>query len=182
MKLKIITLIISALVFLNANAHNSNSDSLSVYIDNIFIGKRCCVDFDKIPSVLLKKNYYCNYLFECSHIKFSVNDRFSSINPKAIKRLFIEKNDILSTKGIMHIRSKKAKDGFLFVNKCIMDKVANLNCELDKMEVLYVYNNKAVRTKKDVMRVLRLREKCIQISEITQDEQLGIITVHIIDK
>lgn len=50
------------------------------------------------------------------------------------------------------------------------------------MEVLYVYNNKAVRTKKDVMRVLRLREKCIQISEITQDEQLGIITVYIIDK
>ncbi|PVZ07800.1 MULTISPECIES: hypothetical protein [Bacteroidales] len=181
MKLKIIICIISALAFLNANAHNPNSDNLCVYIDNIFIGKRCCVDYDKILSVFLE-NYYCNYLFKCSPAKPSVNDPFPSVNPKAIKHLFIEKGDMLSTNSILHIRTKKAKDGFLFVNKCIMDKVANLNCESDKMEVLYVYNNKAVRTKKDVMRVLRLREKCIQISEITQDEQLGIITVYIIDK
>lgn len=181
MKLKIIILIISALAFLNANAHSPNSDSLSVYIDNIFIGKRCCVDFDKIPSVLLK-NYYCDYLFECSHTKTSANDPFSSINPKAIKQLFIEKCDMLSTNSILHIRTKKAKDGFLFVNKYIMDNVTKLNCELERMEVLYMYNNKAVKTKKDVMQVLRLREKSIQISEITQNEQLGIITVYIIDK
>lgn len=90
--------------------------------------------------------------------------------------------DTILKKREVHIRTKKAKDGYLFVNKCIMDKVANLNCGLDKVKVLYVYNNKAVRTKKDVMWVLRLREKCIQISEITQDEQLGIITVYIIDK
>ncbi len=50
------------------------------------------------------------------------------------------------------------------------------------MKISYVYNKKAVTTKKDVMRVLRLREKCIQISEIIQDEQFGMITVYIIDK
>ncbi len=82
----------------------------------------------------------------------------------------------------MHIRTKKAKDGYLFVNKHIMDKFTNLDCELDKMKISYVYNNMTVMTKKDVMRVLGLREKCIQISEIIQDEQLGIITVYIINK
>ena len=179
--LKILFITICLCLNLNANAHSPNSDSLSVYIDNIFIGKRCCVDFDKIPSVLLK-NYYCDYLFECSHTTTSVNDPFSSINPKAIKQLFIEKCDMLSTNGILHIRTKKAKDGFLFVNKYIMDNVTKLNCELERMEVLYMYNNKAVKTKKDVMQILRLREKRIQISEITQNERLGIIIVYIIDK
>ena len=77
---------------------------------------------------------------------------------------------------------KKAKDGFLFVNKYIMDHVTNLNCELGKMKVLYIYNNKEVKTKEDVMSVLRLRKKSIQISEITQDEQSGLITVYVIDQ
>lgn len=90
--------------------------------------------------------------------------------------------DTIRKKREVHIRTRKAKDGYLFVNKLIMDKVANLNCELDKMKIFYVYNNKAITTKKDVMRVLGLREKCIQISEIIQDEQLGMITVYIIDK
>ena len=90
--------------------------------------------------------------------------------------------DTIHKKREVHIRTKKAKDGYLFVNKKIMDKVANLNCELDKMKIFYVYNNKAITTKKDVMRVLGLREKRIQISEIIQDEQLGMITVYIIDK
>ena len=54
MKLKIIIFIISALAFLKAGAHSPISDSLSVYIDNNFIGKRCCDDIDKLPSVLLK--------------------------------------------------------------------------------------------------------------------------------
>ena len=56
------------------------------------------------------------------------------------------------------------------------------NCELGKMKVLYIYNNKEVKTKEDVMSVLRLRKKSIQISEITQDEQSGLITVYVIDQ
>lgn len=90
--------------------------------------------------------------------------------------------DTIHKKREVHIRTKKAKDGYLFVNKLIMDKITNLNCELDKMKISYVYNNKDITTKKDVMRVLGLREKCIQISEIIQDEQLGMITVYIFDK
>lgn len=63
-----------------------------------------------------------------------------------------------------------------------MDKVGCLKCELDKMEVSYVYNNKSVRTKKEVKRVLRLREKYIQHAAITIDEHLGVIDVHILTK
>ena len=88
--------------------------------------------------------------------------------------------DTIHKKREVHIRTKKAKDGFLSVNKHIMDKVTYLDCELGKMTISYVYNNKAVTTKKDVLRVLGLKEKCIQISEIIKDEQLGIITIYII--
>lgn len=90
--------------------------------------------------------------------------------------------DTIHKKRVVQIRTKKAKDGYLFINKLIMDKVANLNCELNKMKISYAYNNKAVTTKKDVLRVLRLKKKCIQVSDIIQDEQLGMITVYIIDK
>ena len=78
--------------------------------------------------------------------------------------------------------TRKAKDGYLFVNKGIMDEVASLGCGLDKLKISYVYNNKAVTTKEDVMRILGLREKRIQISEILQDEQSGMITVYILDR
>jgi hypothetical protein len=78
--------------------------------------------------------------------------------------------------------TKKAKDGYLFVNKSIMDKIASLDCDSDKLKISYVYNNRAVTTKEDVMRILGLSEKRIQISEIAQDEQSGVITVYIFDK
>jgi hypothetical protein len=90
--------------------------------------------------------------------------------------------DTIRQKREVHIRSKKAKDGYISVNKSIMDKVTSLGCDLDKLKISYVYNNRAVTTKEDVMRVLGLKEKRIQISEILQDEQSGVITVYIIDK
>lgn len=90
--------------------------------------------------------------------------------------------DTIRKRREVHVRTKKAKDGYLFANKFIMDNVTALEYELDKMKISYVYNNKAVMTKKDVMRVLGLREKYILIPEIIQDELLGIITVYIIDK
>lgn len=94
MKRKIIILLISAWAFLNVNAHSPNSDSLTVYIDNISVGKRCCIDFNRIPSILLQ-NFYCGYLLQCGHTELLGNDSFSMINPKAIKEFFIEKEAIL---------------------------------------------------------------------------------------
>ena len=88
--------------------------------------------------------------------------------------------DTIYQKREIHIRSKKAKDGYLFVNKIVMDKITGL--DLDKLKVSYVYNNRVVTTKEDVMRVIKLREKHILISEILQDEQSEVITVYIIDK
>ena len=179
--IKILFITICLSLNLNVNAHSPNSDSLSVYIDNIFVGKRCCVDFDEIPSVLLK-NYYCNYLFGCSHTKTSVNDPFSSINQKAIKKLFIEKRDIQSTSGILHIHTRKAKEGYLYVNKYIVDNIAHLDCEPDNIKIIYVYNDKEVETKDEVMHLIGLKKWRIKTVKVVQYEQLGVITVYITGK
>lgn len=85
--------IIFVWTFLNVNAHSPNSDSLIVYIDNISVGKRCCIDFNRIPSILLE-NFYYEYLLKCGQTDSSDNDSFSLMNSKSIKKLFIEKSDM----------------------------------------------------------------------------------------
>ena len=122
-----------------------------------------------------------NYLFDCSHTKTSVNDPFSSINQKAIKKLYIEKSDILSTNGIQHIRTGKAKEGYLYVNKYIMDNVANLDSEKDNIKIMYVYNDKEVETKGEVMQLIGLKKwriKTVRLYNIV----VGVITVYITGK
>ena len=74
------------------------------------------------------------------------------------------------------------KDGYLFVNKSITDRIAASGSDLDKLKISYVYNNREVTTKEDVMRIVGLRAKRIQVSKIIQDEQFGMITVYISDK
>jgi len=123
-----------------------------------------CVYIDNLTQKLTSDIFFSTYYFKLKTSDFKTSQIIDTIRKKRE----------------LHIRTKKAKDGYLFVNKHIMDKFTNLDCELDKMKISYVYNNMTVMTKKDVMRVLGLREKYIQISEIIQDEQLGIITVYII--
>lgn len=160
MKVHLYLILICWNVFCRLNAQTGvagneqyNSYEQCIYIDNLT---------QKLISDIFLSNYYCK------------------LKPSDFKTSQII--DTIHKRREVHISTYKAKDGYLFVNKSIMDKVANTNCELNKMGVAYVYNNKAVKTKKDVFRILRLRINNIQIADITQDEQLGIITVHIIDK
>lgn len=78
-----------------------------------------------------------------------------------------------------HIRSKKARDGYLFVNRTVADFFTDSVSGMNRALVVYVYNNKVVSTKEDVKRLLRLREKRISITGIKPDEQSGTITVYV---
>lgn len=178
-RLKIFTIL--TLYFTNVNAHNPSNDSLCVYIDNIFVGKRCCVDFRQIPSILLE-NYYCNDLLKCIYANSSLNDAFSMINPKAIKEIFIEKKEMLNVYGNPHIRTKKAKDGYLFVNRSITCALSNQDYQIGKVEISYVYNGKVVTTREEVMKVLKLRANRIRALDIVRDETSGKATVYVEDK
>lgn len=90
--------------------------------------------------------------------------------------------DSTNTKRTLYVRTPKAQDGYLYVNRCITDKVLSSGCQQDTVKITYVYNNKEVTTKEDVRRVLRLRKKKIRIQELIFDERKGLVTVYIVDK
>lgn len=89
--------------------------------------------------------------------------------------------DITNKTRAFHMRTKKAKDGYLYVNRCITDKVLSSGCQQDTVKITYVYNNQEVTTKEDVRRVLRLRQKKIRIQDLILDERKGLVTVYIVD-
>ena len=89
--------------------------------------------------------------------------------------------DITNKTRAFHMRTKKAKDGYLYVNRCITDKVLSSGCQQDTVKITYVYNNQEVTTKEDVRRVLRLRKKKIRIQDLILDERKGLVTVYIVD-
>lgn len=90
--------------------------------------------------------------------------------PKAFHELYYskitkqarKKNAIICIKytqrklTVLYFQSKAAKDGYLFINDYIMKQVDKHEWS-DKLTLSYVYNGKDVCTKKDVMRVVRLK-------------------------
>ena len=90
--------------------------------------------------------------------------------------------DSTNTKSTLYVRTPKAQDGYLYVNRYITYTVLSSGCQQDTVKITYVYNNKEVTTKEDVRRVLRLRKKKIRISDFIFDERKGLVTVYIVDK
>ena len=137
-------------------------------MDNLLVGNEQGIDKSRIPDALFQ-NYYKE------HIDFSDNAPFpQKVDHGYIKKVYIEIDTTIHKRHV-HIRTKKAKEGFLCVNKSIMDSCF----KVDKFSIIYVYNNRVVTTREDVMRLLRLRKRRIHRLEITQNEQSEIIMVYI---
>ena len=140
----------------------------TVYLDNLLVGNEQGIDKSRIPNAVFQ-NYYNE------HMVFSANTPLpQKVDYGFVKKVYIEMDTTAHSRHL-HIRTKKAKEGFLSVNNSILD-----NCyEVDRFNIVYVYSNNVVTTKKDVMRLLRLRKRCIHGLEIDQNELSGIITVYI---
>ncbi len=177
---RVLLIFSSLLMFMNIYAHSPNIDSVDIYIDNIWVGEPRCVCFRLIPTILLE-NYYLGNLFQvASADSLNADHSFSLINPKFIKQTFIKANKNPSIcKSQLHIRTKKAKDGFLSINNAIMNKITEWDCDFRELTLLYVYNNQSITTKKGVKQLLRLRERQIQKLNIVLDKQSKIIYISI---
>lgn len=149
------------------NPVNPKSNKYTLYIDNIMIGKENEVDYSKIPAVLFE-NYYREFIN-------------TVVNKKMIKELFLEK-DTINNKNSLYIRTKKAKDGYWFINKTVSDKIEV--CCTNKSDVLvsYVYNYNPVSTKHEVLKMLKLRAKKIRILSVEWNNKINTITVSFVDK
>lgn len=146
----------------------------------------------------------------CYKVSFFIDNLPSEITSDVIDSVYYFKLNRLSYKTSVindsvnritecHLRSTKAKDGFLFVNECVSNTMRGIESEDDKTgvfslkskenpivnshyKITYVCNNKVIRTKREVLQLLRLRKKRIEVSQITRDDHLGIITVYITTK
>jgi len=179
MKYKIITFFVAILRYVDCNAQQAifpASHRMTVYFDNIIVsniifGNERMVNIDKIPCVLYD-NYYSKYIV-------STNDTLpKAIKSKIVKKIFIEKDTILN-KNSLHIRTKKAKDGYLFINKILSDEIDKYCTNYD---VSYVYNSKIVYTKDKVRQILKLKRKKIKILSVKRDENTKIVTISFSDK
>lgn len=122
----------------------------------------------------------CVYIDNLDHHLISdilINSYYYKLKPSDFKISQII--DTNHNRRELHIHTKKAKSGFLYVNQYIMESIEVSSPKSERMKVVYVYNDSEVKTYKDVIHLLGLRKKRIGVSKLTQDEQLGIITVFI---
>lgn len=86
--------------------------------------------------------------------------------------------DTTSQTRYMYVYTKKAKDGYLFINNSIMDKITESNYSLDELKLLYIYNNKTVSTEDEIDKILRLKKRKISDLDIVE-ENPKVISVYI---
>lgn len=127
-----------------------------VYFDNMDIRN---LPGQKMPSVF--GDFYYQHLLNTDYKILRMVDLGRKIN-------------------ILHFRSKQAKDGYLLINERIneflSDSPAN---EFEELKMEYIFNNTPVRTRRETMRIIRLRRKSIQNIEVKKDEMTGIVSVYI---
>lgn len=142
--------------------HNPSFDKESAYIDNLLVYQNKGRVPRKLVSDIFDSLYYTRSI---------IGDSDSWLI-----------TDSTNTKRTLYVRTPKAQDGYLYVNRYITYRVLSSGCQQDTVKITYVYNNREVTTKEDVRRVLRLRKKKIRIQELILDERKGLVTVYIVDK
>lgn len=121
---------------------------LSVYIDNL-------------PYNIKSESLDCFY--------------YSKLKPSDYK--IVQTIDKESKKRELHIKSKKAKNGYLYVNKCIQHSITTTSdSNNDQLYVNYILDDKIVSNNKDVMQLINLRKRIIT-EPIIIDEHNRAITV-----
>ena len=121
---------------------------------------------NKMPTFLLE--YYKDLkLNDYSLIEHRVDT--TKINPKGFSTT-------------LFIFTKKAKDGYLLINKTLSDKIKKCCNGWNEVVVSYVYNGKSISTKDEVREIIKLRAEKIQILSVEQDENTKVVTVSFADK
>ncbi len=163
----------------NNNVINTKSNYF-VYIDNIFVGNEKRLDFSKIPKVI-GKNYYYKFF------DFLTN----TYSPQLIKT-FLWSIDTVGHQQELHITTPKAKDGYLYLNKMLSHKMKEVDVskyykinscpQKNEITIVYLYNGIFITTKKEVEKLIKLKETKIHVLSVVFDENQQLITISFVDK
>ncbi len=83
--------------------------------------------------------------------------------------------------SIVRVQTKRAKDGFLFLQEYISKEIEAQGSIKDTMNVFYMYNHAPVKTKRDVKRLLRLRKRNLHIQLLVIDNERKRVIAYISD-
>lgn len=124
-----------------------------VLIDNL--------DKDLIPNVIFE-NYYQSKDFFMAPYKIG-KGTIDSFQKRITSRLY----------------TKKAKDGYLYLNNIIMDYI-DKNCkDYASLEISYLLDNSTIKSKEGVMKLVGLRTKKINTIVIYHDRKSNQISVYV---
>ena len=87
-------------------------------------------------------------------------DLYYSKLKKTDIKVDLQEIDTVNCVRRLYVYSKKARSGYLVLNKRIMDKIDSL--DLNKIQISYILNNKIVSTSKEVNQILKLNENRIR--------------------
>ena len=165
---KIIAFFVAILLYVDCNAQQAifpASHRMTVYLDNIIVsniifGNEHMVNCGKIPLVL-REHYYGKDCIRIIEMK---------------KNIYLEKNTTYN-KNNLHIRTKKAKTGYLYINECLMDYIKQQNYDTEYLKVVYVLNNMPVSSENNVVKLLKLSKRKVKRVEFKNDSDNKIVEV-----
>lgn len=107
-------------------------------------------------------------------------DLYYSKLKKTDIKVDLQEIDTVNCVRRLYAYSKKAKSGYLVLNKRIMDKIDSL--DLNKIQIAYILNNKIVSTSKEVNQILKLNENEIQVLNSLYNKENKTLFVFIISQ
>lgn len=135
-------------------------------------------------------NEQYNSLEECTYI--------DNLNQKSIPKLLSDlyhitlkpsdfkinsqEIDKKANKRNIYIVTKKARNGYLYVNENITNKLQKLDCSSQELTISYILNNQTISTKEQVNKLLKLKEKDILNLDISLDTTSHLLTINISTK
>jgi len=155
MKTLLISIIITCIAASCANQRKQNINGEVVGLEKYNSKTLTLVDFlnrDKIPDVL--RSYYYNDLGE--------QDFYT---PQSI----ISKSDNTRT---IHLKSKKAKEGYLYINKYSNDFVTNYE------NIIYLIGKDTINSKEDVMRLIEMKRSEVVKVDTVKGEVYNLIRIN----
>lgn len=159
------------------------------YSDNLGTNPHSCNFIPNLKSDIFIETYY-------SKLKPSDYKIVNQVNFRPYELV-----DITKKKSNIHFYSKKVKSGYLYINKCVTSKIAemghsfnglkitkkNYNCISENIygetrKLQYIFNGRIVRTKDDVKKVLKLKKEQVEVLYVIYNEYINTYIVSFVRK
>lgn len=160
--------------------------NIHVFFISIFI---CLSSFCKLDAqgTLIgneKYNHYKQVLYidnlELNFIPDVLNEVYYSQIDETKLDVSYQEIDTIHQERRVFAFTRNAKDGYLLINRCVMNRLKEMH--IDEAKISYVYNDKIVSNSFEVNEVLNLKAKNVCISNILYNIESKTMSIYFLDK